>query len=321
MPSTSGRFRWLLYLALIAGTPGVVAQPGAGGSPARVTLLVLGTVQDGGSPHPGCQKSCCTALFEAPDPGRLVVSLGLVDENAARTYLFEATPDLVLQMARLQQALPLGGAPVPDGIFLTHAHMGHYSGLMYLGREALNARGVPVYALPGMEAFLSANGPWDQLVELGNIRIVPMAGQVPVRLTERLQVIPFRVPHRDEYSETAGFEILGPNKRALFIPDIDKWERWETSIVKKLEEVDLAFLDATFFDAAEIGYRDLGEIPHPFVVETMALFEALPRETREKIHFIHLNHTNPLLDPQSGATKKVLSAGYRVARVGDRFQL
>eukprot|EP00957_Ditylum_brightwellii_P156501 11911053-Ditylum_brightwellii.AAC.1 len=59
----------------------------------------------------------------------------------------------------------------PDGIFLTHAHIGHYTGLMYLGREALGAVDVPVYAMPRMRSFLKNNGPWSQLVSLGNINI------------------------------------------------------------------------------------------------------------------------------------------------------
>jgi pyrroloquinoline quinone biosynthesis protein B len=286
-----------------------------------IELVILGTLQDGGSPHMGCAKQCCTTLFNTPDPMRKVVSLGILDALDKKTYLFEATPDIATQMSLLKESASFETQTTPDGIFITHAHIGHYAGLMFLGRESMNAEAVPVYALPRMRQFLSSNGPWDQLVRLQNIVLKPISEDAGIALSSGIKVVPFTVPHRDEYSETAGFEISGPEKQVLFIPDIDKWDRWEVSLAERLTEVDFAFLDATFFDAAEIGYRDIKEIPHPFVIETMKLLEALPAGLKNKVYFIHLNHTNPLLDPKSDAAQKVLAAGFRIARVGDRFKL
>ena len=60
----------------------------------KVSLVVLGTVQDGGSPHIGCQKDCCAPLWDAPDPTRKVVALGVIDHEHGKTFLFEATPNL-----------------------------------------------------------------------------------------------------------------------------------------------------------------------------------------------------------------------------------
>ena len=127
-------------------------------------IHVLGTVQDGGSPHIGCDRICCRNLFLRPATDRQVVSLGLIDADNGKSFLFEATPDLPTQWHHLQK-LAGGKKKWPDGIFLTHAHMGHYSGLMHLGREALGSQGVPVYAMPRMMQFLQENGPWRQLVE------------------------------------------------------------------------------------------------------------------------------------------------------------
>lgn len=286
-----------------------------------VELIVLGTLQDGGAPHMGCFRDCCASLYETPDPELKVVSLGVLDHGNSGKYLFEATPDISSQLRLLPQTAGREAGSLPDGIFITHAHIGHYSGLMYLGRESMNAREVPVYAMTRMREFLASNGPWDQLVRLGNISLRPIAENAPVVLSDHLTVIPLRVPHRDEYSETVGYEIIGPEKRALFIPDIDKWDRWDTPLLEVLKRVDLAFVDATFFDSAEIGYRDMSEIPHPFVVESMALLEGLPGKERGKVHFIHLNHTNPLLDPESESSRRVIASGFRIARTGDRFQL
>lgn len=285
-----------------------------------VTLHILGTVQDGGSPHIGCQKECCATLFLEPDNSRKVVSLGVVDHENQKSYLFEATPDLPAQLKMLKNVAH-HEKETPDGIFMTHAHIGHYAGLMYLGREALGAKNVPVYAMPKMQSFLENNGPWNQLVHLKNIVILPLENEKTTVLTNNIRVTPFTVPHRDEYSETVGFTIEGPDKSILFIPDIDKWSKWEKDIIEEVKKVDLAFLDATFFDGDEINTRNIAEIPHPFVVESMALFKDLPETERAKIHFIHFNHTNGLLTPNSDPQKKVLAQGFHVAAFGQTVQL
>lgn len=285
-----------------------------------VSLIVLGTVQDGGSPHIGCRKECCKLLFQQPDPTRKVVALGLIDHTSDKTFLLEATPNLPQQLKLLNTTAQID-TEAPSGILVTHAHIGHYIGLMYLGKEAMNANEVPVYTLPRMKHFLETNGPWSQLVNLGNILPVNIDFEETIQLSRNLQVIPIQVPHRDEFSETAGFKIIGPEKKALFIPDIDKWERWEKDILSEIKNVDYAFLDATFFDGDEINTRDLSEIPHPFVQESMALFSTLPLSERQKIYFIHFNHTNPLLRSDSKSSAKVQQQGYRIAQFGQILKL
>jgi len=128
-------------------------------------LLVLGTIQDAGSPHIACKKDCCKNLFKTKNRSRLVTSLGIVDSKNKQTYLFEASPDMTFQMKMLNKAAKFEHNPIPDGIFLTHAHIGHYTGLMYLGKEATDAKQVPVFAMPRMKTFLEQNGPWSQLVK------------------------------------------------------------------------------------------------------------------------------------------------------------
>lgn len=286
----------------------------------KASIIILGNVQDGGSPHIGCKKECCLKLFHSPDSLRKVVALGVTSDQYEKTYLFEATPDMPAQLRRLS-VFAKSSSDMPDGIFLTHAHIGHYSGLMYLGKEAINSSRVPVYAMPRMKHFLETNGPWNQLVTTGNITLLPLANQAPIQLTPDLAVTPLQVPHRDEYSETVGYIIAGPQKKALFIPDIDKWEKWSHSITDEISKVDYAFVDATFFDATEVNNRNISEIPHPFVIESLALFQQLPATEKRKIHFIHFNHTNPLLNPDSKQTKEVLSKGFGIARMGDVFDL
>ena len=286
-----------------------------------VELVVLGNVQDAGSPHIDCEKECCKVLLELGDNSRKIVSLGIIDAESEKTYLFEATPDITLQLRALRLVTDLKITDIPDGIFLTHAHIGHYTGLMYLGKEATNSKEVAVYTMPKMKGFLENNGPWSQLVTNKNIVLRSLENNQELALTPQLKIIPFTVPHRDEYSETVGYKIIGPNKSVLFIPDIDKWQKWETDIFSEIKQVDYAFLDATFYDAKEINNRDISEIPHPFVIESMELFKDLPPSEKEKVHFIHFNHTNPLLNEESAQSLEVLKKGFQIARRGQQFKL
>ena len=276
-------------------------------------LIVLGTVQDGGSPHLGCNKNCCKALTVSQREARKVTALAVVEPKSNFNILFEATPDIIPQWKMLPSA--------PKAIFLTHAHMGHYTGLLQLGREALGAKNIPVHVMPRMANFLKENGPWSQLISLENIKLFPMAHNESVNFTSEIIITPLIVPHRDEFSETVGYRIQGPNKTVLFIPDIDKWSKWNENLKAILESVDYAFLDATFFDPEEINYRPLEEIPHPLVKETIAYLDPVSQELKNKVYFIHMNHTNPLLDPKSKATQWVLSQGFHVARKGQQFRL
>jgi len=286
-----------------------------------VQLVVLGTIQDAGSPHIACIKDCCKDLIKNPDKTRKVVSLGLVDNKNKQTFLFEATPDMPAQLKLLAGHAKFQARELSNGVFLTHAHIGHYSGLMYLGKEATDAAEVPVYAMPRMDSFLRNNGPWSQLVNNQNIYLKRIHHLDTIRLTSSLSVIPLKVPHRDEYSETVGYKILGPENSVLFIPDIDKWSKWDLDIKKEITSVDIAFVDATFYDGDEIKARDLSQIPHPFVVETMAELKDLKSNDRNKVHFIHFNHTNPLLKKGSEEEERVIQNGFRIAQFNSIFYL
>ena len=275
---------------------------------------VLGIVQDAGYPHIGCEKDCCKAV----SPGDYFVScLGLVDKTNNKRYLFDATPDIHNQLNLLEK---FTDANLVDGIFLTHAHIGHYTGLMYLGREGLGGKNIMVYALKRMSRFLTKNGPWDQLVKLNNISIQTISNKEFVKLSENIFVIPIRVPHRDEYSETVGYKIIGKSKKILFIPDIDKWDEWKKSIIEEVKLVDYAFIDGTFYNGTELN-RDMREIPHPSIEETLQLFSNQPVAERNKIYFIHINHTNPILTNKNGIRDLVESLGFNIAQRGLKIKL
>ncbi len=262
---------------------------------AQSEMIVLGTDQDGGYPQMGCSRACCTLAHDHDSLKQYVVSLALVDPQQKKWWLFEATPDMKQQLQLFAGHTNNQYNFLPEGIFITHAHMGHYAGLLQLGREVMNSDRVPVYALPRLKKYLESNGPWSQLVKLQNILLIETNENRLIALSGNISLQPIQVPHRDEFSETAGFKITTPTKRYLFIPYIDKWSKWNKSIVEEVKSVDIAFLDATFFSADELPNRNMSEVPHPLVMETITLFQSENEETKHKINFIHYNHTNPLL--------------------------
>ena len=280
-------------------------------------IVVLGITQDAGYPQIGCDKECCKKYWDKKISKQKVSCLALFDPSTNQKWIFDATPDLTEQLHNAD-VLQKGNL---SGIFLTHAHIGHYAGLMYLGREALNAKEIPVYVMPRMHDYLKNNGPWSQLVSLNNIKLQKLKADSSIKLTDKISITPILVPHRDEFSETVGYSIKTENKTVLFIPDIDKWQKWDRDIRQLVKSHDYLFIDGTFYKDGELFGRNMSEVPHPFIQESIELFKDLSSTEKQKIWFIHFNHTNPLIDKSSKEYKDVKSKGFNVAIEGSRIIL
>ena len=279
--------------------------------------LVLGIAQDGGYPHAGCERRCCANLWKNDSLKKMVSCISVIDPESGLAWMIDATPDFAKQYHIITKEHNARLA----GIFLTHAHIGHYTGLMHLGREVMGSKNIVVYAMPKMKLFLENNEPWKQLVSLKNIHIIPIEDKKEIILSRHLIIEPFKVPHRDEFSETVGYNIIGPNESLLYIPDIDKWDKWEHDILFWIESTGYALLDGTFYYDGEIPNRNMSEIPHPFIMESMNYFETLLERNQNKIFFIHLNHTNPAIRKNSAASRNIIKNGFNVARKGLKLYL
>jgi pyrroloquinoline quinone biosynthesis protein B len=301
--------------------PRPAASP-ANARDAPVEAVLLGTAQDGGLPHVGCHEAACQRARRDPAFRRPAVSLGLVDRTADKRFLVEATPDLPLQIDRLDDVAggsrPRGTNSV-DGVLLTHAHVGHYAGLVHFGREVSATKRLPLWGTPRLIAFLQGAGPWSLLFRLEQVEPRVVTPEVPFTLTERLRATAIVVPHRDEFSDTVAFRVEGPSKKLLFLPDIDRWESWSRPIEEEVAAVDVALLDATFWDMTELPGRDRAQIPHPLVTETIQRLR--PLAATRRIVLVHLNHSNPIVDPESAEARAVREAGLEVGKEGMRFAL
>jgi pyrroloquinoline quinone biosynthesis protein B len=283
----------------------------------RPFVTVLGIAQDGGYPQAGCTGECCSAAWLDPARSRRVACLGIVDTDRDSAWLIDATPDFPAQLHGLSSLLGRDAQSSLQGIFLTHAHMGHYTGLLHLGKEAANFDHLPVFAMPRMARFLMSNSPWDRLESDGNIELRRLEAGVPVSLSDGLSISPLPVEHRGEHSETVGFRISSEAGFALYVPDIDRLVGMTPPLEAELQSATRVYFDGTFYDGSELPGRDLRSIPHPLVAETIAHLAHLPSNAKNRLAFIHLNHTNPLLRPGSNATAEVRRAGFDIAEEGE----
>lgn len=287
-------------------------------------VVVLGTVQDGGLPHPGCRCSRCEAARQTHVQPRYRSCLGIVS-STGRTFLLDATPDIPHQLHLLKEKAgqhSVGEHPV-DGILLTHAHAGHYMGLWYLGTEAMNASGQPVFCTQSMREFLTSNQPWRGMISGGQISIRQLNPGSAVRLDELTEAEAIQVPHRNEHSDTICYLITSGKRAILYLPDLDTWDGFYRDFNHACARVDHVFVDGTFCTTEELARhtgRELEHVPHPPVAETVRLiWEGRLRPQGTKMHLIHLNHTNPLHQVSSDKCYYLPDDRLRVARQGQVF--
>jgi len=303
----------------------------ASAAPTGPVVVVLGTSQDGGVPQANCFTGYCARVRAGEVTAPRVASIGILDPTTGARFLVDATPDFVAQVGDLVSRPQQNGRPSSptgtlrleeevQGILLTHAHMGHYTGLLQCGREAAATADLPVYASAAMVQLLRSNQPFKTLVDENRLDLREVGIGTPIELTASLSVVPFSVVHRAELTDTLGLFISGPSRSLLYVPDADRWNGWPVPFEDWLDRSDLALLDGTFYSAEELGHRWQGEVPHPPVVDTVELLSARAR-TEPAVWFTHLNHTNPLWEKNSPQSAAVHAAGFGVAYRGQIWEL
>tara|TARA_B100000131_G_scaffold315847_1_gene354975 strand:- start:261 stop:1106 length:846 start_codon:yes stop_codon:yes gene_type:complete len=278
-------------------------------------VTVLGTAQDGGYPQAGCREACCAPAWKNKSLIRFPSCIALINPDSNKYWLFDVTPDVKQQIDMLDSYnCSLAG------VFITHAHIGHYMGMINFGLEVMNLKNLPVYIMPRMKHFLETNSIIKQLLINKNIELIQLNDDKPYDLGG-VEIIPFDVPHRNELSETVGFRIIGSKKRAVYLPDIDSWDDWTDKLIDLINSNDILFIDGTFFSKTEIRQRDISKIPHPEIIGTMEMLSHLSFNLKQKIHFIHFNHTNEVLLEKSEAAKSVIDKGFLLSREMQSFKI
>jgi pyrroloquinoline quinone biosynthesis protein B len=282
-----------------------------------VRVIVLGTAQDGGFPQVGCKGKCCNEAWKDVTLKRKVSSLAIIYDNDC--WLIDITPDFRHQFSMIGDEI--GRLPNISGIFITHAHVGHYMGLLDLGLEVMNTHSIPVYVMPKMNEFLQNNAPFSQLIELNNIRIELINDGEEIQLNNHLSIMSFLVPHRNEFSETIGCNVKSENKSLVYVSDIDSWDEWKMDVNELIRNNDVLLLDGTFYDSTELKNRNINDVPHPFIMDSLVKFSLLEEVDRKKVYFTHLNHTNPAIQKTSLERLAIMNESCNVAEDGMVFTL
>jgi len=174
------------------------------------------------------------------------------------------------------------------------------------GREGWNCDKLPLYLTRRFHDFLASNEPFSELFQSGNL--------VAHILAEKVETVhgikPVVVPHRDEYSDTVGLLIDLNGRKFFYLPCVD---RLNTDIHNIIRSCDVSIIDGTFYDESELPHRDMSKIPHPRVRDCIREFS----DIADRIIFTHLNHTNPLCEPEGEELMRLLDRGFRVANDGD----
>jgi pyrroloquinoline quinone biosynthesis protein B len=320
------RRRSFLSAALAAAALPRALRAAARLSAGDLYALVLGSVQDAGFPQVGCYTPRCDAgrALLAAGRGRFVSSLALIEPRAERFYLADATPDITRQLDLITEPAFRRRAAERrpfDGIFLTHAHIGHYAGLAMLGREGLGILETPVYCTQAMAGFLASNYPWRFLVDQGHIALRPLAVDEWHRIDPFLEVQLWQVPHRNEIADTVAFVFRGPDASILFLPDINAWSMWNRNVAEAVASVDVALVDGTFWSLDELPGRTIDEVPHPLILQTMDVLQGVVDRKQTRVVLTHLNNTNPALDDGGPEQAEIARRGFGLAREGMRFAL
>lgn len=282
-----------------------------------LTAYILGSAQDGGLPQFGSRMKPDMNARTDPLGVRLGPSICVLDDDG-RCFLVDVSPDIKEQENRLLKLSHYVGRQGPnpfDAVLLTHAHMGHYAGLVHFGREGAKCDHLPVYCTGRMGAFLGRHAPWEQLVALGNIRPQVLNDDMRFEPWAGLSIRAIIVPHRDEYTDTVGVSI---NETLLYVPDIDDWSLWPEAHAE-VENHEVSLLDGTFYSRDELPGRDLSEISHPFITDTIETFKDLTASRR--IILTHFNHSNPVCNPGSEQARACLNAGFELAQEMMSIQL
>jgi pyrroloquinoline quinone biosynthesis protein B len=264
-------------------------------------LLILGSGQDAGSPQVGRDGSNGLA--------RTASSVAVISSDGT-VLLFDASPDIRVQYQRLAEFC--GYAPPLDGVFVTHGHMGHYSGLLHFGKEGASTDDLPLFAPESVLEFLEANEPWASLFTGGNL--IPIAIDDAAATLGEITVTSVPVPHRAEFTGTVGYSIaVNDVPWVFYLPDIDGWDEWpEADTVFGSHQVCL--IDATFSSPDELPGRDLAAIKHPLVTDTIGRFRHLTDD--RTMMLTHINHSNPLGVPDAPITVETRDLGFAIAYDG-----
>lgn len=293
-------------------------------------ILVLGTAAGGGFPQWNCACTNCRLARSGVLPHRFQSSVA-ISGNGRDWHLINASPDVTSQLEQFirprlapdeaRRGMPLGG------IFLTNADLDHTLGVFHLRegrplrltapepvRESLErgpAPGRVLGAYAGL-SWQSAREEWANVDGSGlEARCVPLAGGGPPRYDASA----------DAGTHAVGYLFRNGGAPVGIFPDVAVLD---AALLAELAACEQIWFDGTFWDEDELvrlGFSehcaaDMGHVP---ISGKNGSLVALSLLGRDRVAYLHINNTNPILRPDSEERKALEAAGLRVAEDGEHF--
>lgn len=293
-------------------------------------LMVLGAAAGGGLPQWNCGCRNCDDARAGKIPSMTQSSVAVSLDGVAWVVL-NASPDIRTQLAELTQMHPpaLRGTPI-SAVVLTNGDIDHIAGLLTLREKTAfdlyaTRAGLGIVEKNSVFRVLDPEFVRPQRIDL-DIAFEPLPG---------LAVTPFAVPGKvalflegdvvnvEELGEqTVGLMLEGDGRRAAYIPGCATVPDW---LLDRLNGIDLLLFDGTVWNNDEMAQTGtgkktgarMGHVPLNGPHGSLASFE---RFDARKI-FIHINNTNPILQPDAPERAEVLARGWEIAADGMEIRL
>lgn len=291
-------------------------------------FLVLGASAGGGLPqwNCGCQNCTDARSGKIPPSGQSSLAVSL---DGLRWSILNASPDIRQQMLDNAQMHPrsLRDTPVAS-VLLTNGDIDHIAGLLSLREQTP----FNLFATGDILTLLSENRVFDALnpekVQRNRV-MLEQAFELQPGLTARLFAVPGKVPlfmEGDEVQtdmmgeQTVGVRLEGGGRVAYYIPGCAEVT---DALLEQLADADQVFFDGTLWDDDEMiqtgtGVKTGRRMGHVPVSGPDGAIARLASVTARKT-FIHINNTNPILQPDSPERRFVLHSGWSIAQDGQEI--
>lgn len=240
--------------------------------------------------------------------------------------ILNASPDIRQQLAATPVLHPraLRQSPV-KAVVLTNADVDHVAGLLTLREKTP----FTLFASRDILSTLEGNSIF-QVLDPGLVGREVIALDTPFELIPGLRVTPFAVPGKvalylegervalDEVGEqTVALRLEDDTGTAVYMPGCAALPDW---VLARLTDADVLMVDGTVWEDDDMprsgtGQKTGARMGHVAMNGPGGSLSQLSNIPARKI-FIHINNTNPVLQPDSAERRAVESAGWEVAHDG-----
>ncbi len=308
----------------------MIATPARASDPPIMFVKILGAAAGGGLPQWNCGCRNCVDARRGLIPAMSQSSVA-VSADGNEWLLLNASPDIRDQLRASGLHPPgLRGSPV-SAVVLTNGDIDHIAGLLVLRESTPFA----IHATPATLAILDQ--PVFGVLNPDLVRHRPIGLDRPFAPLPGLRVTAFAVPGKVALfleqggevetdligEQTIGLRIEGGGRRLFYIPGC---ARVTPDLCDRIADADLLLFDGTVWSddemsrtgtGAKTGAR-MGHIAMSGPGGSIAALAGVPLGQRV---FIHVNNTNPVLQPAAAERAMIRAAGWHVAHDGMELAL